>query len=150
MLNRLRRYFQSAGTKTCVIITGNPKYVKTAYARAFYTDLKEFVEGLGYTVSFDPGRPFTSPDETATAWIGHSRGSDRLRFAPPGVKAVAIGCPLAKIQNGKRVMLSYPFPVINHPQDNAQVFNKDTAEAPNRYHFALTEAMKAELAKVLA
>lgn len=113
--------------KTAVIIKGNPKFIEgNSEADRFYDDLKRFLEGLGYSVSFDPGSPYTSPD-VASVWVGHSRGVDRLRFAPHGTIVVSLG-----VEGG-----------INHPQD--QSLKK--GDIPDSYHYILTEDMKNAIQK---
>lgn len=78
---------------TAVVIKGNPKYVKNnPKADRYYNEIKDYLEQKGYEVSFDPGKPYTQPED-ADLWIGHSRGVDRLRFAPSGTKTLAFGAP---------------------------------------------------------
>jgi len=78
----------SKNKPTAVIIKGNPKFIKdNPVADDFYSSMKDYLEDIGYSVSMDPGKPYTSP-ETADLWVGHSRGIDRLRFAPDGVSTV--------------------------------------------------------------
>ena len=112
--------------KTAVIITGNPKYINNNTAKRFYAELKSFIESNGYKVEFDPGKEHTEPKK-ADLWIGHSRGADRLRFAPKDTKVIAIGC-----KGG-----------INHPNDKA--FEK--GQIPDDNHFTLTNEMKSEILK---
>ena len=85
-----------------VIIKGNPGYIgEDPTATKFYTDLARQLTRRGYDdVAFDPGKPFTSPPE-ADLWVGHSRGADRLRFAPPGTKTIDLG-PLEHPKSVKR------------------------------------------------
>jgi hypothetical protein len=85
-----------------VIIKGNPKWAQYA-EKDLYPKLKAFLEKHGYTVDFDLGKPHTTPKGKAYAWIGHSRGADRLRFAPKHIKTIAIGSSLPDS--------------INHPKD---------------------------------
>lgn len=78
-------------TPRAVIVKGNPHYVEgNPKADAFYKELADLVRSNGYEPSFDAGEPNTSPDESAALWVGHSRGQDRLRFAPKGVKTLAV------------------------------------------------------------
>ncbi len=114
-----------------VIIKGNPQFVdNNPLADEFYKSLGEFMISLGYEVSFDKGEPYTEP-EPVELWIGHSRGADRLRFAPKGTIVIGIGVPPHEENN---------FPVINHPEDK---FGSD----PN--HYILTEEMKDQIKKIL-
>jgi hypothetical protein len=120
--------------KTAVIIHGNPKFVEgkdKTLADAFYAELQRLLEKHGYEVSHDPGKPYTAPKK-ATIWIGHSRGADRLRFAPPDTKKIAIGTP-------------DPDPdwiYISHPKDEKRLALGLT---PNKYHYMLTSKMRAVL-----
>ena len=114
-----------------VVIQGNPKYIRgNPKAKEFYLDIKAYIEKQGGIVSFDPGEPMTIPKVKADIWIGHSRGCDRLRFAPDGVKTIALG--------------SSDKNAINDPEDNAITFTgkPDPNWKPNDHHFTLTDAMK--------
>lgn len=62
----------------------------SSLADDFYRDLKERLEVLGWSVSFDEGLPYTVPSEDAQLWVAHSRGIDRLRFAPETVMTLAL------------------------------------------------------------
>lgn len=77
-----------------IIIKGNPKYLDdpkvSAMAKRFYSSIRKILVNKGYRVEYDPGEPMTSPKDGASVWIGHSRGIDRLRFAPRGVKTIAL------------------------------------------------------------
>ncbi len=89
-----------------VVIKGNPKYIEgNPQADAFYEALRQELTDAGYQTDFDPGEPFTEPP-AADLWVGHSRGIDRLRFAPPGTRVLGIG----GAGHGK-------IPVVNHPRD---------------------------------
>jgi len=114
-----------------VIIKGNPKYISNnPDADSFYGDVKQHLEQLGYRVSFDAGKPFTSPP-SADLWVGHSRGADRLRFAPEGTRTVALSVPGG----------------VSHPEDNSQaIVGKPSVDhVPNKEHFTLTDEMRAAL-----
>jgi 2'-5' RNA ligase len=123
-------------TKTAasaVLIMGNPKFIAgNRKANVFYDKVQEHLEGKGYDVTRDVGKPHTSPAK-ADLWIGHSRGADRLRFAPEGTKTVAIG--------------SASPGAINHPRDDTTSTSGPRDENPNRFHYSLTAAMKKELDK---
>ena len=94
--------------KTAVIIKGNPLYIEgNEKATLFYHELALFLQSLGFETTFDAGEPYTQP-QVADVWIGHSRGADRLRFAPVGKKVIGIGVPESE-QN--------TFLIVNHPQD---------------------------------
>ena len=110
--------------KTAVIIKGNPKYIKNnTQANYFYNQLEKILKKLGFEVSFDSGEPFSTPKE-ANVWIGHSRGADRLRFAPNTTITISIG---SKLKDS-----------INHPKDTNEII-------PNKFHYILTDEMIEEL-----
>lgn len=117
--------------RTAVIVKGNPKHVGgNAAAEAFYTQLAQHLQGQGYNVSFDPGEPFTSPP-SADLWVGHSRGADRLQFAPEGTQVIAVGAPGYK-------------GAINHPLDTSSV-----EQGPSDHHFTLDDTMRAAISSLL-
>jgi len=129
--NYFNRNAESKGAPSAVIILGNPKYVKgNTDAKKFYRDVKGFLEKQGYAVSFDEGKPLTSPDP-ADLWVGHSRGADRLKYAPPGTLTVALGVPGG----------------VSHPKDNSLALKGPPPPdyTPNRYHFAFTSEMRSAL-----
>ena len=84
-------------------------------------ELKDFLTSLGYEISFDVGEPYTQPEE-ADVWVGHSRGSDRLRFASENTKTIALG-----IEGG-----------INHPKDTSLL----PGQIPDEFHYILNSIYK--------
>ena len=116
---------------TAVIVRGNPKYIENnPNADRFYGELKGLLQTKGYDVQFDEGKPYTSPP-SASLWVGHSRGVDRLRWAPEGTKTVAVG----SFVDGD---------ASNHPKDKVVA-----GRSPNRFHYVLSKDMKKELGKRL-
>lgn len=114
--------------KSAVIIKGNPKFISNnPKADAFYQQLRKHLEGLNYTVSDDPGEPYTEPPP-ANLWIGHSRGADRLRFAPKGVRTLALGS----------------LGGVNHPNDTAM----NPGDVPGDAHYELTPDMLEKISSV--
>lgn len=94
-MNYLRIALESDKNKPlAVIVKGNPKYLEdpkvSSLAKKFYAEIAAILRDKGYRVAFDAGEPFTQPDESAAVWVGHSRGIDRLRFAPRGVKCIEL------------------------------------------------------------
>jgi hypothetical protein len=121
-----------ADAKTAVIVKGNPKYIRNnPTAARFYEDIAAHLQARGFAVSFDPGRPYTSPPP-ASLWIGHSRGSDRLRFAPPETRTIAMGAP-------------HDPQALNHPDDHPQV-----GKRPSLAHYTFDDAMKQRVDDILA
>ena len=92
---------QAERPKRAVIIRGNHDRPVPGGIR-IYRPLERALQRRGWDVVYDEGRPYTSPPKEADAWIGYSRGADRLRFAPKGVKTVAIGAPTPSAINHKK------------------------------------------------
>jgi len=114
---------------TAVIIKGNPEYIDdNQRADQFYQELRRLLEKEGYQVRVHDGEPHTTPDE-ADVWVGHSRGADRLRFAPDDTVTIAIGT-----RDG-----------VSHPMDQAYKRGSE----PNWAHFALTRGMRNEITSQL-
>src|SRR3989338_8981017 len=137
-------------SKSAVIIKGNLMLVtNNERADIFYKELASFLEQLGFSVKFDSGEPYTTPPP-ADLWIGHSRGSDRLRFAPPGTITIGIGVP----ESTEDII----FPIVNHPDDEmvkrkfslgTVVEGKENDELDDTNHYVLTEEMKYEILKII-
>jgi len=121
---------QKAANMSAVIVKGNPEYVAdNPKAADFYAKLQAWLESKGYTVGTDPGEPYTEPP-AADLWVGHSRGADRLRFAPEGTRTLSIGA-----KDG-----------INHPDDNAM----EEGQTPGDAHFTLTDDMLSRIGTKMA
>ncbi len=77
-----------------IIIKGNPKYINdpkiSAMAIAFYLEIKRLLVAKGFRVTFNSGTAYTTPKLTAKVWIAHSRGIDRLQYAPASVQTIAL------------------------------------------------------------
>jgi 8-oxo-dGTP pyrophosphatase MutT (NUDIX family) len=111
--------------RKAVVITGNPDFISgNPAARKFYSELAELLKQRKYEVEFDAGKDHTTPDG-GDVWIGHSRGADRLQYAPEGVETIALGAPGG----------------LNHGRDKAALQNA----IPGKSHFQLTRKMRAEL-----
>ena len=76
-----------------IIIKGNPKYLDNPavqdLARTFYGNIEATLESNGFRVEYDAGEPYTTPKDAAV-WVAHSRGIDRIQYAPAGVLTVAL------------------------------------------------------------
>ncbi len=137
-------------SKSAVIIKGNPKLVENnKRADIFYKELASFLEKLGFSVKFDLGEPYTTPP-SADLWVGHSRGSDRLRFAPTETLILGIGVPNSSGGNN--------FPVVNHPDDEMVkpkyssgiiIDGKINVELDDMNHYILTEEMKKSIVDII-
>jgi len=76
---------------TATIIKGNPKHISNnVLADKFYAAIEKVLAAKGVDVDYDPGEPHTVPSSGKDIWVGHSRGADRLRFAPKGVKTLRV------------------------------------------------------------
>ena len=73
-----------------VIVKGNSKWVNDPefkpMADRFYQDISKKLQAKGHTVELDPGEPYTLPNTKADVWLAHSRGVDRLQYAPKRIK----------------------------------------------------------------
>lgn len=121
-------------TFSAVIIKGNPKFIEDDIdADNFYKEIGAYLETLNYEVSFDTGEPYTSP-KNAALWIGHSRGVDRLRFAPKDTYVLAFG---SSHKDG-----------VNHPDDNSVEIEHSPDVIPNKFHYTFTDEMKRSILDV--
>ena len=121
-----------ASPPKAVIVKGNPDFVQhNPQARRFYRQLAAALRQYGYATSFDAGKPHTVPDETAALWVGHSRGADRLRFAPPTTRTLALGANLPG--------------AVNHPDDDVTTPFHRVGGKPPDAHYVLTAAMRQAL-----
>jgi len=84
--HRMHHTSQAKEAADVYIIRGNKDVIGDDVGSydTFYDSIKKHVEGLGYKAEFDNGEPNTTPPG-GKFWLGHSRGKDRLRFAPKGV-----------------------------------------------------------------
>lgn len=102
-----------------VVVMGNPRYTEDPklqhLATVLYCQIKMFLQAR-YEVKFDAGKPFTHPDFHAKLWVGHSRGIDRLQYAPKGVKTIAL-----------------------QMQDHDQVYASDEERGRDPLHYKLSE-----------
>lgn len=107
-----------------VLVTGNPKYIENnPEADAYYQAVEDYLAEQGYSVSRDVGEPYTEP-APADVWLGHSRGVDRLRFAPEGTQTLAFGSGVEG--------------AINHPED----LSLKAEDVPTSAHYQFTDEMK--------
>lgn len=124
--------------RLAVIIMGDPAAVAGREdAENFYRQIGQHLENNGFVVQYDPGLAETQPIE-ADVWIAHSRGADRLKFAPSKTATVALSAP------------DVPG-AIWHPRDEQRSWPR-APKVPSRYHFTLTpemiEAIDAAISKV--
>ena len=102
---------------TAVVVKGNPAFINNnPLANKFYDHVAKMLRGNKYSVTFDKGEPYTIPPK-ADLWIGHSRGADRLRFAPKGTKTIDLNKfehPAAKNWLSRQVEGSQEAPPPHH------------------------------------
>ena len=86
--------YETTNKPIAIIVKGNPKYIRMKSVRdnanKFYKEIENILINKGYTVEYDDGEPYTRPSINANVWIGHSRGIDRLRFAPSNIKTIEL------------------------------------------------------------
>lgn len=64
-----------------VIIKGNPKFIQTPLAKAYYHDIETFLKKVGFdTVEYDAGADYSRPRQDADLYVAHSRGTGRYEF----------------------------------------------------------------------
>jgi hypothetical protein len=123
------KLIQKNRQKSAVIIKGNPAFVKgNPAAEKFYNSVADLARQKGYTVNFDKGEPLTTPAK-ADLWIGHSRGVDRLKYAPKGTKTLALGA----------------LGGVNHPMDRAMY----PGQVPNIFHYTMNRQMRDQILNAL-
>jgi DNA-directed RNA polymerase beta' subunit len=143
LVKRMEKFVKkaSAASRRAVIIKGNPNFVEGSQkelAEPFYNELKELVEAQGYETSFDAGEPDTEP-EPADLWVGHSRGQDRLRFAPEGTETLAVDQYEDRAEE-RREETAKLMEEAGH--DNWPDFVDATGWAPPEEHYQVTDALR--------
>lgn len=121
---------------TAVIIKGNPNRITLQTYGGLYEELSSELEKKGIEIiAIDEGAPYTTPPK-ADIWIGHSRGIDRLQFAPEGTLTIKLG--------------SVEPDSINHPQEitssNPDDYDALTDEQ-KRFHLTLHPEMTQKIIK---
>lgn len=85
---------QSDEKPSATIVKGNPDHVKdNEKAKEYYDEIANYLREKGFSVETDPGKRKTVPSEEDDLWIGHSRGVERLQYAPDDIKTLAFGAP---------------------------------------------------------
>lgn len=96
ILNNVNLLIESVNKSLIIIIKGNMDRLKSDSIRKiadkFYNDVKLMLENKNYNVEFDAGLPYTIPNKNAYMWLAHSRGVDRLRFAPKHIITRELFC----------------------------------------------------------
>lgn len=107
-----------------VIVQANPLYThNNSRAGKFYESLRKSLERKGWRVETDPGEPYTSPPRGARLWIGHSRGADRLKYAPERIRTIDLKD-------------------LSHGKDNTLHPAYRRGAKPNAFHYVLTKKMR--------
>lgn len=120
-----------------VIIKGNPKFINTALAKTYYSDIEKYLKALGYKVEFDDGADYTRPRQDADLYVAHSRGVGRFEFMEERNKA-------------KFVKLGSLDGAIN-PEDKKwqeEVWHPGIKTPPPHEHFIFTDIQKDAILKV--
>ncbi len=125
--------------KNVVIIRGNPRRAAPGTYGNIYEELSAKLQQQGFATQFDDGEPFTTPPK-AYAWIGHSRGADRLRFAKD--MNVPISIAIGSKQPGA---FNHPDDVVDIPPDDYEKLPVKTRLAHNTLHPSQLDAITAKL-----
>jgi hypothetical protein len=139
----------SKTTADVYIIKGNPD-VDTANADkydAFYNQVAGVVNQAGLTSAFDPGLGGTLPPG-GKIWIGHSRGADRLRFAPSGVATIRLD-DFEPEESRLRQQRAYDELFKQHGYKNIAEVPLAMRPAPGPEHYTLNEQAKAAITKAV-
>ena len=121
-----------------IIIKGNPNRKQPKTPGNLYKKLKKYLQQKGYQVQYDQGEPHTTPNTNAQLWIGHSRGTDRLKFAPKHIKTIPIGSSLPN--------------AINHPDDKIDIKPDEYDKLPDHIihaHNSWHPSFKQKLDKII-
>ena len=110
-----------------VLLKGNPRFVKTDLAEAYYNEIIEFMENLGVEVIIDPGAPHTCPPK-AHFYVAHSRACDRQV------------CFEDSLELANFIMFGVPDGIC-HPKDRAW-FEAGAKGIPVNEHFIFTADQK--------
>lgn len=121
---------------TAVLIKGNPRFIKTELAKTYYQEIVEFIEGLGVTVTIDPGDHYTCPPK-ADFYVAHSRGCGRARCFEDKPDQLATF-----------IMFGDPDGIC-HPKDKAW-FDAGAHGIPPNEHFVFTADQKLAIEKMVA
>jgi hypothetical protein len=113
---------------TAVLIKGNPRFLKTDLAQDYYTEIVEFMEGLGVKVTIDAGADYTCPPK-ADFYVAHSRGCGRARCFESNPDELATF-----------IMFGDPDGIC-HPKDRAW-FDAGARGIPPNEHFVFTADQK--------
>lgn len=129
-----------------VIIKGNPDRMKGNELRAsyFYENIKAHLQKHGFVVEFDLGLDKTCPNKDAAVWVGHSRGTGRLRCIeePDKPRFAVLGSPggaIAPDDLAWHVLMEKRYPDSPPP----------LSEQPPRSHFIFDLAMKKEVDRAI-
>ena len=117
-----------------VIIKGNPKRI---LSNQIYDDLKKLLENLGMEVIFDDGEPYTKPPKS-DIWIGHSRGVDRLQFAPKDTLTIKLG-------SSDKDALNHPDEVISSNPDDFDTLSQKQKQAHVTLHPSVANAIEKKI-----
>lgn len=135
--------YGSTANLTALVIKGNAKFVMdNATAEEFYVAVSNYLQGMGYKVSFDVSETRDLAYK-ADLIIGHSNGLFKLNRCKEDTKLIAFGAIPEKATNSKIVF-------ANHPVDE-QYLKKCHANLRYDYpipeHFIFTNEMKVAINK---
>jgi hypothetical protein len=120
---------------SAVLIKGNPRFVKTDLAMAYYNEIVEYMEALGVKVTEDPGADYTCPPR-ADFYVAHSRGCGRMRCFED-----------APDERATFIMFGDPDGIC-HPKDRAW-FDAGAKGIPPDEHFVFTDEQKNAISEMV-
>jgi hypothetical protein len=134
--------------KSAVIIKGNPYYIEQGpdadnYSK-YYKEIENELRSAGYgDISFDRGDENTTP-RNADLWVGHSRGSSRLKFAPKGTKTFDTTQYEDGVEEYKAILLKA---MLEKGYSSLHEFPVEERPRPGSEHYTITDRMREALRK---
>lgn len=131
------------------IIKGNPEVDKAnaGHYEKLYDDIAKIVGENGFTSEFDQGLDKTVPPG-GKLWIGHSRGGDRLRFAPDNISTLRLD-DFEPADYKAKQQVEYDKIMKEHKVNTVADLPIEARPTPGKEHYMLSdEAMTALISKL--
>ena len=137
--------------RSAIIIKGNPYYTEQGpdvdnYAN-YYKEIEDELRKAGYgDISYDRGDDYTTPKD-ADLWVGHSRGSGRLKYAPEGTKTLDVTQYEDGIEDYKTLLLRA---MLDKGYSSVGEYPVEERPRPGPEHYTVTDRMREALSKTSA
>lgn len=134
--------------RSAVIIKGNPYYTEQGpdvdnYAN-YYKEIEDELRKAGYEdITYDRGDDYTTPRD-ADLWVGHSRGSGRLKYAPEGTKTLDVTQYEDGIEDYKALLLRA---MLDKGYSSVGEYPVEERPRPGPEHYTVTDRMREALSK---